>query len=116
MPDRTVGKVDAEIDLQHFGGVEADHRIALANLYLAGDYVQNVTEVTSMEAAVRTGLMAAEAVRHDHAPTTPEVHIDPPTRVPDDVQRLIDVVLPQDPIEARVKCLAWLQSLFATRA
>ena len=35
---------------------------AITNLFVAGDFVQNVTEVSSMEGAVRTGNMVAEIV------------------------------------------------------
>ena len=43
----------------------------------AGDYVQNDTDITSMEGAVRSGLNAAEAVRKRAAPETQAVQILP---------------------------------------
>lgn len=82
------------------------------NLYLAGDYVRNETEVTSMEAAVRTGLMAAEALRQDHAPDTEAVHIEAPMAVPEGIRQLIDDVWPEDPMRARLECFAWFKAQF----
>ena len=84
-------------------------RSRLRNLYFAGDFVRNETAVTSMEAAVRTGLMAAEAVREDHAPGRPEVEIADPVRVPGAIRELIDQVWPRDPMLARMECFAWLK-------
>ena len=40
-----------------------DAATKLANLYLAGDYCRSAIDLVSMEGAVSTGLLAAEAVR-----------------------------------------------------
>jgi predicted NAD/FAD-dependent oxidoreductase len=85
-------------------------RSGLRNLYFAGDFVRNDTAVTSMEAAVRTGLMAAEAVREDHAPEQPEVEIADPVQVPGAIRELIEVTWTQDPMLARMECFAWLKA------
>jgi hypothetical protein len=63
-----------------------------------------------MEAAVRTGLMAAEAVREDHAPEQPEVEIADPVQVPGAIRELIEVTWTQDPMLARMECFAWLKA------
>lgn len=84
-------------------------RSQLPNLYFAGDYVQNETVVTSMEAAVRTGLMAAEAVRADHAAATEPVTILEPIRLPPEVEALVDAYQ-EDDLVALTQCLGWLRS------
>jgi len=40
---------------------------SVEGLYFAGDYTRQATDVTSMEGAVRSGLMAAEAIRDRYA-------------------------------------------------
>jgi hypothetical protein len=42
-------------------------RTQVKNLYLAGDYCQNPIDLVSMEGAVSSGLIAAEAIRSDCA-------------------------------------------------
>lgn len=42
-----------------------DAATSLPNLYLAGDYCRSAIDLVSMEGAVSTGLLAAEAVRKD---------------------------------------------------
>lgn len=42
-----------------------DAATSLPNLYLAGDYCRSAIDLVSMEGAVSTGLLAAEAVRSD---------------------------------------------------
>jgi len=85
----------------------------LGNIVIeARTFIRNDTEVTSMEAAVRTGLMAAEALRADHAPDAPPVHIEPPMAVPERIRHLIDVVWPDDPMKARLECFAWFKSQY----
>ena len=42
-----------------------DAATSIPNLYLAGDYCRSAIDLVSMEGAVSTGLLAAEAVRRD---------------------------------------------------
>ncbi len=58
-----------------------DTTTAIANLFLAGDFVRSPVDVACMESAVTTGLMAAEAVRERFAPDAPPVAILPPYRI-----------------------------------
>lgn len=64
--------------------------------YFAGDYVQNETDITSMEGAVRSGLDAAEAVRRTYAPSSEAVQIIAPMGSTDEeIKRKRDeIVLP----------------------
>ena len=84
-------------------------RLGVPNLYLASDYAQHDTDVTSMEGAIRSGLNAAEALRCDHAPHTPAVAIQPTTPLPVELQQLIELAKTQ-PTEARMQCMAWLSA------
>lgn len=47
----------------------------IPNLYFGGDFVQQSTEVASMEEAVRSGLDAAECIRLSNAADTPKIDI-----------------------------------------
>ncbi|MFT4676584.1 MAG: hypothetical protein ACI831_000575 [Candidatus Azotimanducaceae bacterium] len=47
----------------------------IPNLYFGGDFVQQSTEVASMEGAVRSGLDAAECIRLSNAADTPKIDI-----------------------------------------
>ena len=89
-----------------------DTRSKLPNLYFAGDYVANPTVVTSMEAAVRTGLMAAEALRADHAAHTDPVEILDPVELPEEVQGYAKLY-EQDPLMAQMLTMKWLEGLRA---
>ncbi len=84
----------------------------LPGVYLAGDYVRNETDATSMEGAVRSGLAAAEALRQACLPQARPVEIAEPVKVPDTIAALIDL-WPDDPMAARLQCLEWVRSLFA---
>jgi uncharacterized protein with NAD-binding domain and iron-sulfur cluster len=44
-----------------------ESRTEVPNLYLAGDYCRSHVDLISMEGAVTTGLLAAEALRQDAA-------------------------------------------------
>lgn len=77
------------------------------NLFFASDYVKNATDVTSMEGAVRTGLMGAEAVRAAYSPQDPPVTIREPVSMPQEFEQLRQLVL-VDPAEARLRALGWL--------
>ncbi len=74
---------------------------ASPNLFLAGDFTQNDTDVTSMEGAVRTGRNAAEHIRIQYASETPEVPIQPTTPIPPQMQQLIQLA-EFDPVGARL--------------
>ncbi|TQV81017.1 FAD-dependent oxidoreductase [Exilibacterium tricleocarpae] len=52
--------------------------------YFAGDFVQNDTDITSMEGAVRSGMNAAEAIRQRYAPHVKPVVILPPVAIPEE--------------------------------
>lgn len=47
----------------------------IPNLYFGGDFVQQITEVASMEGAVRSGLDAAECIRIRNAADTSKIDI-----------------------------------------
>jgi hypothetical protein len=66
------------------GSAKADERPGA--FYFAGDYTQNITDITSMEGAVRSGLNAAEAIRQAYCPWAPPINIKPPTS--ENVQKL----------------------------
>ena len=78
-----------------------------SNLFFASDYVRNDTDVTSMEGAIRTGLMGAEAVRAAFAPSDPPVRILPPVSMPEEFAQ-IRALAEVDPTEARLMALGWL--------
>lgn len=84
-------------------------RSQLPNLYFAGDYVRSETAVTSMEAAVRSGLMAAEALRADRMPGTEPVVIEPVVPLPEALRELIEEVHPDDPLLALTQCMQWFR-------
>ncbi|MFK7914805.1 MAG: FAD-dependent oxidoreductase [Pseudomonadales bacterium] len=84
-------------------------RLGIADLYLASDYAQHDTDVTSMEGAIRSGLNAAEALRADHAPTSPAVDIAPTTPLPPELLHMIKLA-ETDPVEARLMCVGWLSA------
>ena len=54
------------------------NKSTIPNLYFAGDFVQQITEVASMEGAVRSGLDAAECIRIRNAANSPKIEIIPP--------------------------------------
>ncbi len=82
-------------------------RLNVDDVYLASDYAQHDTDVTSMEGAIRSGLNAAEALRSDHAPSTPPVDIQPTTPLPPPLLGMIELAK-TDPVEARLICMSWL--------
>ncbi len=86
----------------------------LPGVYFAGDYVRNATDVTSMEGAVRSGLLAAEALRAACVPYERPVAIVDEVRLPEDIEELIEL-WPRDPMAARLKCLAWVRSFMPER-
>lgn len=57
-----------------------DAETELPNLYLAGDYCRSAIDLVSMEGAVSTGLLAAEAVRADAG-----------------IERAVEVLVPESP-------------------
>jgi uncharacterized protein with NAD-binding domain and iron-sulfur cluster len=85
-------------------------RSKLPNLYFAGDYVDNPTVVTSMEAAVRTGLMAAEELRRDHSAGSPPVEILDPVELPEEVKGYQELYA-QDPLMAQMQTMRWLEGV-----
>lgn len=58
--------------------------------YYAGDYTRHITDITSMEGAVRSGLNAAEAIRAEHYPNKPPVHIEEPIGIKADKYKEIE--------------------------
>ncbi|MCC5888357.1 MAG: FAD-dependent oxidoreductase [Gammaproteobacteria bacterium] len=87
---------------------------AWPGVYFAGDYVRNATDVTSMEGAVRSGLLAAEALRVACLPRAPAVQISDPVGLPAAIEALIRL-WPEDPMAARLECLAWVRSIMQRR-
>lgn len=87
---------------------------AWPGVYFAGDYVRHDTDVTSMEGAVRSGLLAAEALRAACLPRSPAVTISDPVRLPEAIEALIEL-WPTDPMAARLECLAWVRSIMQGR-
>jgi zeta-carotene desaturase len=59
-----------------------DTNTPLLNLWLAGTYVKNFIDVATIEGAVITGSMAAEAIRVDRAPNEPPIKILEPEAFP----------------------------------
>ncbi len=90
-------------------------RSKLPGLYFAGDYVQNETDVASMEGAVRTGFMAAEAVRFDHVQRHPPIAKVPPVTLSDAGMALAQLYL-EDPVLSRLNMFAGLAARFAEDA
>ncbi len=89
------------------------HITRATNLILAGDFVKNDTDVTSMEGAVRSGRNAAEALRQQLLPAAPPVPIQPVTPLPPALQHIV-ALASKDPVEARLMCLGWfLKSMAA---
>jgi predicted NAD/FAD-dependent oxidoreductase len=86
---------------------------SVEGLYFAGDYTQQVTDVTSMEGAVRSGLMAADAIRDRYAHDTPPLDILPPPPLPPALLAFIELAK-TDPVLARLQCLAWFLAQLAT--
>ena len=90
-------------------------RSKLPGLYFAGDYVQNETDVASMEGAVRTGFMAAEALRFDHVQRHPAIANVPPVTLSDTGMALAQLYL-EDPVLSRLNMFAGLAARFAEDA
>ena len=90
-------------------------RSKLPGLYFAGDYVQNETDVASMEGAVRTGFMAAEAVRFDHVQHHPPIDKVPPSTLSAAGLALAQLYL-EDPVLSRLNLFAGLAARFAEDA
>jgi uncharacterized protein with NAD-binding domain and iron-sulfur cluster len=63
----------------------------ISNLWLAGTYVQNVIDVATIEGAVMTGAMAAEAVRKSRAPSEEPVTILQPEAFPTEMYQALAV-------------------------
>jgi hypothetical protein len=75
------------------GGAFRPHATTkVPNLYLAGDYCRSHIDLVSMEGAISTGLLAAEAVRKDAGLSNPVEMLVPPT-YPDWLVRLGRIAL-----------------------
>jgi hypothetical protein len=82
----------------------------LANLWLAGTYVKNPIDVATIEGAVMTGAMAAEAVRRDRAPDEQPVTILQPEEFPVEMYQALRVAWM--PFVAAAKMWAGANSIF----
>lgn len=87
-----------------------DARASLAGVYLAGDYTRHDTDVTSMEAAIRSGYNAAEALRCDLLAGTAPVAIQPPTGLPAQLLGL-SALAEAEPTIMRMKLLEQIRSM-----
>lgn len=88
------------------------NRTQAKNLFLGGDFVANPTHVTSMEGAIRSGRMAAEAIRETFLAEAPPVNIMPVQPMPPELAGIIQLA-ETDPVEARLACLAWFSKMMA---
>ena len=84
-------------------------------LFFAGDFIRNPTDVASMEGAVRTGLMAAEAVRKHCGEIGKAVELLEPMEPSDDIMKLVGLYQ-ADPVLARLGCFALLAKQAAKQA